>query len=172
MNILSEHNLHQFVLQYGSFALFFLLALGIIGLPVPDETLLLICGLLAAKNQLSIIAIIIAGISGSCTGITVSYLFGRFIGHRTLLRFGKYIGLTEKKLALAHQWFEHFGKYLLFFGYFIPGVRHFTGIISGTAELSYHNFALFAYTGAIVWSCTFIIIGYFFFYAWQHFHLF
>lgn len=158
------HLLHQ----YGSLGLFFCLALGILGLPIPDETLLLISGFLAAKGHLSIMAVVIAAYFGSCIGITLSYLIGRFVGHAAILHFGKYIGITAEKLDKAHIWFQEFGKYLLFIGYFIPGVRHLTGIIAGTTELEYPSFALFAYLGAIVWSSSFIYIGYFFFSGWQH----
>jgi membrane protein DedA with SNARE-associated domain len=154
--------------RYGSLGLFILLSLGIIGLPIPDETLLLISGFLSAQGHLSIVAVFIAAFCGSCIGISISYLFGRFIGHKALLRFGNYVGITETKLATAHDWFQKFGKYLLFFGYFIPGIRHLSGIIAGTAELDYPNFALFAYVGAITWSTIFICIGYFFFGELQH----
>jgi undecaprenyl-diphosphatase len=46
-------------------------------------------------------------------------------------------------------------------GYFIPGVRHLTGYVAGASELSFSNFALFAYTGAFCWAATFITLGYF-----------
>lgn len=154
--------------RYGSLGLFFFLALGILGLPIPDETLLLISGFLAAEGHLSFLGILIAAYSGSCIGITLSYAIGRFVGHTAILYFGKYLGITPEKLDKAHTWFQEFGKYLLFIGYFIPGVRHLTGITAGTAELEYPSFALFAYLGAITWSSTFIYIGYFFFSGWQH----
>jgi membrane protein DedA with SNARE-associated domain len=47
-------------------------------------------------------------------------------------------------------------------GYFIPGVRHFTGFSSGMATLPFHHFALFAYSGALLWVTSFLTIGYFF----------
>lgn len=165
----AQESLHHLISQYGSFALFGLLAFGIIGLPVPDEFLLLTSGFMAAKGELSLIAIIIAAISGSALGITVSYLLGRFVGHKALLYFGKYVGITEKKLQLAHDWFERLGKYLIFVGYFIPGVRHLTGFVAGATELEYPIFAFFAYLGATVWALLFIFLGYFFFDQWQHF---
>jgi undecaprenyl-diphosphatase len=46
-------------------------------------------------------------------------------------------------------------------GYFIPGVRHLTGYVAGASELSFPNFALFAYLGAFCWAAVFITLGYF-----------
>jgi len=47
-------------------------------------------------------------------------------------------------------------------GYFVPGFRHFTAIVAGTSKLEYRAFALFAYSGAVLWVSTFLFIGYHF----------
>lgn len=150
------------LVNYGSITLFILLALGIIALPVPEETLLTITGVLIYKGLLSIPITVLAALAGSMCGITVSYLIGKNIGSHFLHKYGQRIGVTEKRLEEAHQWFEKYGKWSLFVGYFIPGVRHFTGLSAGATELEYKHFAMFAYTGALLWVSTFLSIGYFF----------
>lgn len=167
MPAFNQAYLEQVLSHDGSYALYILLALGIFGLPIPDETLLLISGFLVAKGKLSIVAIPIAAILGSVTGITLSYFLGFFAGKNFLKKFGPWIGLSEKKIDSAHGWFEHFGKWLLLIGYYIPGVRHLTGFIAGTVYLSYWHFMIFAYTGAIIWCSTFLALGYFFQDAWE-----
>jgi membrane protein DedA with SNARE-associated domain len=157
--------------NYGNIALFVLLAVGIFGLPIPDETILLIVGYLMAKQHLSIPNAGFAAISGSIFGITVSYCIGFFIGKNALVRYGRFIGITHAKLDRAHNWFERFGKWLLVVGYYIPGVRHFTGLVAGATYLHYWRFALFAYTGAIIWATTFMTLGYFFFGQLQKWNL-
>lgn len=160
----------QWLTNYGSLAVFGLLATGIIGLPIPDETLLVFAGLLMAKGHISLVLTPIAAFFGSIIGITTSYLLGYLAGRPLILRYGKYVGITEAKLTMTHNWFEHFGKWCLTIGYFIPGIRHLTGIVAGTAYLKYWEFAVFAYTGALLWSLTFISLGYYFYDFWQHFH--
>jgi len=150
------------LIQYGSLALFFLLALGIIALPIPEETLMVISGVLMYNGYLRISPTILAAFAGSITGITVSYIVGKTAGHFFLYRYAPYFGVKEHHLQKAHDWFERFGTWALFIGYFIPGVRHFTGFIAGTTDLKYPRFALFAYCGAIVWASTFLAIGYIF----------
>lgn len=147
--------------QYGSMTLFFLLALGIIALPVPEETLMVIAGILMSKGELHIPGTMVAAYLGSIAGITTSYIIGRTAGFYLVHKYGSWLGITEKRLEKAHNWFEHYGKWSLFIGYFIPGVRHFTGLVAGTTMLEYHYFALFAYSGALVWVSTFLGIGYF-----------
>jgi membrane protein DedA with SNARE-associated domain len=161
MHILPEFVQH-FIGSYGEIALFVLLTLGIVGLPIPDETLLTFAGYLAAKGQLNPWLTAPACVLGSISGISMSYVIGRTAGGYLATRFGRYIGITPTRLAKAHAWFERFGKWTLLFGYFIPGVRHLTGYIAGTTQLEYRYFAIFAYIGAAVWTLVFLAIGYFF----------
>lgn len=147
--------------QYGTIFLFCSLALGIILLPVPEETLLVITGAFIGNAKLSFLPTFLAACGGSITGITGSYLIGRTAGSYLVHKFGSKVGIGEKQLNRAHAWFEKFGTWALFIGYFIPGLRHFTGLSAGITELEYNRFALYAYSGAIIWVSLFISIGYF-----------
>jgi membrane protein DedA with SNARE-associated domain len=158
--------LSLWLVQYGSLTLFVLLTLGIIALPVPEETLMILAGAAMNKGYLNIPATIIAAYAGSLCGISISYLLGRTVGHYLIHRYGRFVGLTEFHLKRAENWFERFGKWTLFIGYFIPGVRHFTGFSAGTTYLNFDQFALYAYSGAIFWASTFLSIGYFFGPTW------
>lgn len=154
--------LTEWLLNYGSFAVFTLLALGIIALPVPEETLLLFTGFLIYQGTFSLASAAPAAFLGSVVGITVSYIIGCTGGLYVIKKYGPYVGITESKMLTAHGWFEHYGKWVLFIGYFIPGLRHFTGVFAGVSSLEYPQFCLFAYTGAFCWVATFLSIGYFF----------
>ncbi len=147
--------------HYGYAGLFSLLLLGIVGLPVPDETLLVFSGYLISKGRLHPALAFAAGLVGSASGISVSYLIGRTVGVDVVNRYGRWLHLTHERLDRIHRWFERSGEWLLAIGYFIPGVRHFTAIAAGISELEYRTFAAFAYSGAAVWVATFLSIGYF-----------
>ena len=163
MEFLTQHEvLAHFLVNYGGFALFGLLALGIIALPVPDESLMVLAGVLMFNDTLNVHSTIFAAYAGSITGISISYVLGRTFGKYMIRRFGSWIGLTSEKIHQVHDWFRHLGKWALFFGYFIPGVRHLTGVVAGSIGLPYNYFALFSYSGAVVWASTFISLGYFF----------
>lgn len=157
----------QWILQYGYGAIFVLLVLGIVGLPVPDETLLTFTGFLIYKKQLGLIPAFCAALGGSVTGITISYWLGHKFGLSLLHKYGKYIHFDEDRLEKVHYWFERIGKWLLTFGYFIPGVRHFTAYVAGSTGLEPPVFARYAYSGALLWVCTFFTLGYYFGDEWQ-----
>jgi membrane protein DedA with SNARE-associated domain len=157
----------DWISTYGYGAIFALLVLGIVGLPVPDETLMVFCGYLVSTGRLRPVPALIAAFSGSVCGITVSYLIGRTLGLGFVHRYGRYIHVTEARLERVHAWFNRIGHWALFIGYYIAGVRHFTAIIAGTSCLEMRSFALYAYSGAFVWVCTFLGLGYWFGEHWR-----
>ncbi len=155
------------VTHYGSVSLFFLLMLGIVGLPVPDETLLVFSGYLIFKGNLNPVFTFSMALLGSATGITVSYFLGRVYGLKLIHKYGPYIHLTEERYQKVHAWFEKVGRWSLFGGYYIAGVRHVTAMVAGASGLEYPIFAVFAYCGAATWVLTFLALGYFLGDRWQ-----
>src|SRR5215831_6891514 len=158
----------QWIAHYGYAGIFSLLVFGIVGLPVPDEWLLTFSGFLVFKRTLLFVPTFAAAFCGSACGITVSYTLGRVFDTYVLVKYGSYIHMSPDRLARVHSWFERRGRWTLLVGYFIPGVRHLTGYIAGASELSFSNFALFAYTGAFCWAAVFITLGYFLGEQWNH----
>jgi membrane protein DedA with SNARE-associated domain len=162
-----EHQVLNWITQYGYLAIFGLMMFGIVGLPVPDETLLTFSGYLIYKGNFSPYLAFIAALLGSTCGITLSYGLGRTFGISLIHRYGRYIRVTEEHVNKAHAWFERVGHWGLTFGYFVPGVRHLTAYAAGMSEVPGHQFAVFAYAGAIIWVSTFLSLGYFLGERWQ-----
>jgi membrane protein DedA with SNARE-associated domain len=150
----------HWISQHGYVEIFSLLVFGIIGLPVPDEWLLTFSGYLIYKQTLRAIPTFGAAFLGSACGITVSYGLGRIFDNYVLLKYGRFFHLTPERLARVHSWYERRGRWTLLVGYFIPGVRHLTGYAAGVSELTFANFAIFAYTGAFCWAAIFLTLGY------------
>lgn len=151
--------------QYG--AIFVLLMLGIIGLPVPDETLLVFAGYLSFKGTLRLEPAVATAFLGSACGISISYAIGRFVGMPALEKVGPLLHLRPENLEQAHRWMERWGKYSLLLAYFIPGYRHLAAFLVGTSRLEPSVFARFAYSGALLWASCFVSLGYFAGEQWQ-----
>jgi len=150
----------QWITHHGYAGIFSLLVFGIVGLPVPDEWLLTFSGYLIFKHTLLFLPTFGAAFLGSACGITVSYTLGRIFDTYVLEKYGRFFHITPQRLERVHSWFERRGRWTLLVGYFIPGVRHLTGYVAGVSELSFANFALFAYIGAFCWAAVFITVGY------------
>lgn len=146
---------------YGPGALFLALVLGIVGLPVPDETLLVFSGYLISKGKLHLPATVIAAVAGSWCGISVSYGLGRTLGLGVVRRFGKYLHVDDTRLEHVHAWFNRRGHWALFIGYYIAGVRHITAVIAGASGVEFRNVILYGWSGGLIWAGLFLGLGYF-----------
>ena len=159
--------LPQWISHYGYIAIFTLLMLGIVGVPIPDETLLTLVGYLVLNGELQFVPAVASAFAGSVCGISFSYLIGVYGGGFIVRKYGLMLGITDTRRERIHRWFDHAGKWSLVLGYFVPGVRHIIAIIAGTSGLRWPLFMLFAYSGAFIWSAGFITAGYFIGKKWR-----
>jgi len=146
--------------NYGYAAIYVLLMLGIVGLPVPDETLLTLIGYLIFEGSLAVVPSFLCAFAGTVSGITVSYCIGRFGGVALVERFGRRFRIKPEGVERVHSWFRRWGHWSLTIGYFVPGVRHVIAIVAGSSRLELSIFALYAYGGAFFWTALFIFAGY------------
>jgi len=160
----AAHDVVQWLVRYGAPVLFVAQMFGIFGVPVPDELLLTIAGVLIRKGQLNAPAVVVAAIGGCLSGISLSYVVGRIVG---VAVFQTRLRAHHQSIGRAQRWFRRFGGWLLAFGYFIPGVRHVTAIAAGSAPLDFPTFARYAYPGGVLWCAVFIGLGYYAGDRWQ-----
>ncbi|MFP3390426.1 DedA family protein [Brevibacillus sp. SIMBA_040] len=154
-----EQHLDLFLMKYGYVGIFFSLALGVIGLPIPDEVLMTYAGYAVSRGILNLPFTLLSAFLGASVGISVSYAIAAKWGLPLLLKVGPYLNFTPKKIESTQKMFARYGPYLLFFGYFLPGVRHITAYLAGVASMDFRRFAGFAYAGAMLWSLTFLMLG-------------
>ncbi len=157
----------DWITRYEYPALFLLLMLGIVGLPIPDETLLLFAGSLTFTHQLAAAPTLAAALLGSACGISLSYWLGRTLGQSLAGSLGQRVGLDAERLQAVQAWYRLRGKYGLLLGYFVPGLRHLTAFVAGSSRLPFPVFAAFAYSGGLLWSLSFLWLGYVLGDEWQ-----
>jgi membrane protein DedA with SNARE-associated domain len=153
--------------RYGYIAVAGLLAASIV-VPVPDDALLLFAGSLVYKGELAYVGVIGAGALGSACGMTVSYGLGRWFGPRLVRQVGRLVDLDAARLDASRAWYLRWGKLSLFFGYFVPGLRHVAACVAGSSGLSWPLFAALGYSGGLVWATGMVTLGYFFGAEWAH----
>src|SRR5256884_9165734 len=109
--------------------------LGIVGPLIPDETILVLSGIAVHRGELQLAPTIAVAFAGSLCGITLSYILGRTGAIYVLERFGPLNRWVGRHLPQVERGFERYGKWTLFFGYFIAGVRNFTALTAGMGKL-------------------------------------
>jgi membrane protein DedA with SNARE-associated domain len=157
---MSEQAVVHWITACGYPGIFVLLTLGIVGLPIPDEWLLVFAGCLAFKNVLGLFPTLVVAGLGSASGLTASYFLGTVSG-AWVRKYGRWLAITDEKLGHVRRWFQTLGQWVLVLGPFIPGVRNLMGFVAGASGLELMVFARSAYIGAILSSTTFVTFGYF-----------
>lgn len=145
--------------QYGYVAIYLLLTLGIVGLPIPDEVLMTYLGYVTSIGKLSYTLTVFSGIAGSITGITISYILGIKLGEPFIRKYGSKFFIKETAVKRTNSLFHRYGAWMLLICYFIPGVRHVAAYLAGITGYGFRKFSLYAYTGAFVWVMAFVTIG-------------
>lgn len=144
---------------YGYIALFLSLVLGIVGLPIPDEVIMTYVGFLVSKERMVFSLALTVAFLGSIAGMSISYTLGKLFGLPLLQKYGKRVGIKERHLERVQTWYLKFGPFVLLIGYFLPGIRHVTAFSAGASRMRIRSFMLYAYTGGLIWTLTFISLG-------------
>jgi len=150
-----------YITHYGYLAVFALVMIEDFGIPLPGETVLIAAAVFAGLGKLSIWWVIIIGFLAAITGDNIGYLIGRSGGHRLLVKYGKYIFISNDKLEKLEHFFERNGAKIVVVARFIEGLRQVNGILAGTTEMRWRKFFLYNALGAGLWVITWSLVGYF-----------
>ncbi|WP_423801010.1 VTT domain-containing protein [Neobacillus sp. SAB-20_R2A] len=156
--------------QHSYLILFIGIFLELMALPISGEFLMSYAGYFVYQGKMNyILALLTVFLSGGA-GITATYWIGKAGGYKLIEKYGKYIHLGPERYKKIAAWFERYGSKLLIFAYFIPGIRHFTGYISGISKMPFKKFIIPAYIGSFLWGICFITLGKILGPRWEVFH--
>lgn len=141
------------VAQYGYLAVLVIVGLESTGVPLPGETTLVGAALYAgATHNLNIVGVVIAAAVGAILGDNLGYLIGHWGGYRLLIRYGRYIRLSEKRIKIARYLFLRYGGEVVFFGRFTAILRAYAAFLAGTTRMPWRRFLFFNAAGGIAWA--------------------
>lgn len=146
--------------KYGYIVIFSLVMLGNMGVPVPEESPVVLAGYASQKLWLDYKTAFLVCLVSAIVGDNIGYMIGRKGGRPLLLRYGKYVGLNEAKLARLEAFFERYGDKTVFIARFVAGLRWAAGPLSGAAKMPFGRFLFFNATGALVWVFIMTQLGY------------
>lgn len=153
--------------QWGLPAIFILMTMSSMCIPIPSEVVLLFSGYLAFRGEMSMPVVIAISAFGNLAGSVISYYIGLKGGRPLFLKYGKYVWVKERELDKAHRWFERFGHETVFFGRMVPVIRAFISVPAGIAEMNFAKFTVYTILGVLPWSIGLGYAGYFLGSKWQ-----
>ncbi len=141
----------------GAWMIFLLMTLESACIPVPSEVVQLFAGYLVGQHQLGLVVAILAGTLGNVLGSWIAWWVGVHGGRPFILRYGRYVHVTPKRMALADRWFDRYGNRVVFWSRMVPIVRTFISLPAGVARMPFGRFTLYTFLGALIW-CTFLTL--------------
>jgi membrane protein DedA with SNARE-associated domain len=138
---------------------FFVLLLCGLGLPVPEDIVLIAAGALGEIDGRSWIQVSALMYAGVMAGDSIIFLAGRFLGQRLMATkwFLRYF--SAAKQARVEAQFERFGSMVLFVGRFLPGLRAPIFFTAGSLKTRYLKFFFFDGLAALVSVPFFVWLG-------------
>ncbi len=141
--------------------IFILMAMESSVVPLPSELVMPPAGYLAQQGQMNMAAVIFLGTAGSLAGAYLNYFAARHLGRPLLLKYGKYVWITEEKFAKVERYFKDHGEISTFIGRLLPVVRHLISLPAGLAGMNHLKFSIYTVLGAGLWITVLSFIGYF-----------
>jgi membrane protein DedA with SNARE-associated domain len=141
--------------------IFLLMAMESSVIPVPSELVMPPAGYLAQQGQMNIWLAILCGTTGSLAGAYANYFAAHYLGRPLLLKYGRYVWISEEKFARVERYFHSHGEISTFIGRLLPVVRHLISLPAGLAGMNHVKFSLYTLLGAAIWVTILTWIGYF-----------
>src|SRR5438067_4989182 len=146
------NSLDLFLVQYGLAAIFILLLIKTIGIPIPipADLIILTAAARVAQGKLNVWQTFIAILVALVIGGLIQFWLARGPGRGLLYRFGRYIGLTSPRLDAASAKVKKGGIISISVATLVPGVRSAAIVAGGLASVPLRIFLPGLFLGSTV----------------------
>lgn len=151
----------ELVANWGYLGIFLLMALESSFFPFPSEVVMIPAGYLVYTGQMNLYMAFAAGAFGSLAGALFNYYLCCFLGRPFVAKYGKYVGITDEKMAKFESFFNRYGEISTFNCRLIPGIRQYISLPAGLAKMNIFTFSLYTTLGAGIWVAILLAIGYY-----------
>ena len=132
--------------------------------PIPSELIMPLAGFTAARGELSLVGVLIAGTLGSLVGALFWYEIGRRVGVERLRRWagrhGRWFTMTPDEVDQAVAWFGQHGGLAVLVGRLIPAIRTLISVPAGLAGMKLPVFLAWTTVGTALWTALLAGLGY------------
>src|SRR5262249_48027733 len=146
--------------HWGYGAIFLFVVLGNVGVPVPEETTLLLAGYLAWRRTLRLSLVLAVGAVSAVAGDNPAYGTGRRYGLQPLMRYSRRFIAEPERFDRMRRFILRYGPWGVFVARFLPGLRFLAGPLAGMLGLPVRRFVVANVLGALVYVPAIVGVGY------------
>jgi membrane protein DedA with SNARE-associated domain len=150
------------VSQYGTPALFAIVAIAAIGVPLPITLLLIVAGSMISQGAMNLWWAIGAAGAGSILGDQAGYALGRWGGPAVVAWLSGVFGKRDSLPAMEAKVKAWGGSGIFITRWLLSPLGPWINLASGTAGYPWHRFLLWDTLGEITGATVFISLGWFF----------
>jgi membrane protein DedA with SNARE-associated domain/rhodanese-related sulfurtransferase len=155
-------NLLEFVAHYGYGLVFFSIFIEQMGIPLPGVPILIVMGALARTGEFVVPGVVGSALAGSLSADLIWYQLGRRYGRAVLNLMCRISLEPDYCVRRAEDTFAKRGAWTLLFVKFVPGLNAAAVPLAGMIRISGLRFLAFDITGILLWSGTYVSLGYIF----------
>jgi membrane protein DedA with SNARE-associated domain len=157
-------SLYELVASADHWAVFLILLIEEAGipLPAPGDLVIMYAGYRAAVGEMGLLEAALAVTVSVQMGSTILYLIARRLGPPLLYRYGRFIRLSDERLATIEEWIHSHGPAVVLVGRLTPGLRISTSIAAGAFRIPFPQFLFYTTLAAVIWGIFWLFLGYFF----------
>jgi membrane protein DedA with SNARE-associated domain len=153
--------LSLYITHYGYLAIFLLLMLQGIGVPVPApvEFVIMFSGYLIYSHLLNFVFVLVAVISGDIIGTGLVYYIFYFSGAYILSKKPKWIPFSQKRIDSLIVKVSNGGTRAIYIARFTPFIHGYISIIAGLMQIKPRRFIPILFITATLWNLFYLMVG-------------
>ncbi len=146
-------------------------------IPLPSEIIMPLAGSMLAISStsgakhllgispnsplwLNLVLVALAGSLGSLLGSLVAYGIGYAGGRPLMLKYGKYVLISQHDADKADAFFQRWGAATAFFSRMLPVVRTYISLPAGITKMHPVKFSIYTFLGSLPWCLLLAYLGY------------
>lgn len=136
-------------------------------IPLPSEIVMPLAGIMIANGKLlhgtntlvALLLVALAGSIGCLIGSMVAYGIGYSGGRPLMLKYGRYVLISQHDADRADAFFQRWGSATAFFSRLLPVVRTYISLPAGIAKMPFVKFCIYTFLGSFPWSLLLAYVG-------------
>src|SRR5438876_5199643 len=136
-------------------------------IPLPSELVMPIAGIMIASGKIlhstnsfvALLLVALAGATGCLLGSIIAYWIGYTGGRPLMLKYGRYVLISQHDADKADAFFQRWGSATAFFSRLLPVVRTYISLPAGISKMPFGKFCLYSFLGSFPWCLLLAYLG-------------
>jgi membrane protein DedA with SNARE-associated domain len=136
-------------------------------IPLPSEIVMPLAGIMIENGEIlkgldplvGVALVSVAGAFGCLVGSMVAYWIGYVGGRPLMLRYGRYLLISQHDADKADAFFQRWGSATAFFSRLLPVIRTYISLPAGIARMPFLKFCVYSFLGSLPWCALLAFVG-------------